>query len=268
MILLGNGGQLLLGIFKEDLIFKAPPIVPIAVVHGAIVPSGEQIVNFVDAVGLKIGLSAAKTGIRTHHQRLIIALRLQNGGQAGDTGQKFSLCAIAVLPVGDAVGDFQGNTGGVTHHSANGPAGAGDLPETADGGVVGEIDVVLGQLGQFGDQIIGQRAAQIFGKIAGFHGFQHNVDEIPLFLGEGDGDTVGIFVFILIQRTGAIGVDEIIHQFHIEGGIEKQAQTQGHGQQAGDPAGNGEQGDAADAEQGFSRPKQRQDHQYGADQCG
>ena len=96
----------MLGIFKEDLIFKAPPIVPIAVVHGAIVPSGEQIVNFVDAVGLKIGLSAAKTGIRTHHQRLIVALCLQNGGQTGDTGKEFPLFAIAILPISDAARDF------------------------------------------------------------------------------------------------------------------------------------------------------------------
>ena len=110
------------------------------------------------------------------------------------------------------------------NHCTDGPAGTGYFPEAADIGIVREINIVLRQLLQFGNQAPVQCAAIFFSHVAGFHGFQHDIDQIPLFFGEGDLHRIGIPIFIIVQLCFAEHMDHIIHQFHIECRIGQQSQ--------------------------------------------
>ena len=225
LLLLRNLGECLLGIFKQVQILHAPPY-KVVIGYETVLPGGGQVVDFVYAMGIIVGFPTAEGGIGAYHQGLVVAVFFQDSLQIGKTGKEMAVFAVAVLPVGDPIGDFQGDAGGMTYHSADGPAGAGYLPEAADPIVMGEIDVILRQLIQFRDQIVFQSTALFLRQIAGLHRFQHNIDQIPLFFGEGDLGVFGVPVLLLVDFGAAGYGDDIIHQLHIKGGVDYQDQAQ------------------------------------------
>ena len=217
--------QVLFGEVEELDVLIAPPDI---VVGGNL--SGLNAVGIIPhliaAVFLKIQLSSAEHAVGADQEGLPVAVARQNVTQVGHTGEK------GLLRAHGAVGqrNLQRQAAGLGEQRPHGPGGSGDGIGAVDAApLAGEADVLFGQRRQLRDGIRRESAAAAFVAEGGLHGFQPDINEVPLLFREGEPHRPGVNI-VRFYVVG-LGIDVL----HVAAHAQKAVGVAQHAEEKRDP---------------------------------
>ncbi len=128
-------------------------------------------------MGLKIQLTSAEVAHRPQHQHLIVAFLIQNVSQRFHRREK-GLLGVHGIGVD---GNLQREAGSLGEHGAHGPGSSRHAVSAVQAGLVaGEVFIILRQLSEARNQILGKGPTVLRIREGELRGLQKDINEVPL----------------------------------------------------------------------------------------